>query len=127
MQKGYKHTNEARKRMREAAFSRDNSPRLAALPKGEKHWNYSESPSKLALHKRLYRKHGKASAHLCFDGCSRQARDWSNETGNYTDDIKDYVPRCRKCHVKKDGNGQNGVKTWRNLTRNELGQFNPKD
>lgn len=103
MQKGYKHTDSAREKLRQAAFSRNNAPRLAAIPKGSSHWNWSETPNKLALHKRIYRKFGKASAHKCAD-CPKQARDWSNENNKYTDEIEDYKPRCRSCHVKKDKN-----------------------
>ncbi len=77
--------------------------RLASLPKGKEHWNWSENPNLLTLHKRIHRKHGAASKHKCFD-CGAQARDWSNETGNYSDKVEDYVPRCRSCHVKKDKN-----------------------
>lgn len=77
--------------------------RIASMPKGVNHWRWSNDPNKLTLHKRIHRKHGKASDKKCFD-CGNQARDWSNDSGNYTDDIKDYVPRCRSCHVKKDRN-----------------------
>ena len=74
--------------------------RLASLPSGEKHWNWTPKPSLLALHKRIYRKHGPASNHPCID-CGQKAKDWSN-TGKYTDRIEDYVPRCRSCHIKHD-------------------------
>lgn len=104
MQKGYKHSEEARANMRAAAKKRDNTNRIAALPKGKKHWNWKSKPNLLTLHKRLHRKYGPASQFSCADGCGRQARDYSNETGNYTDDIADYRPRCRSCHVKRDKN-----------------------
>lgn len=85
--------------------SRDwNHPnRIASLPRGNKHWNWKEKPSLLTLHKRLHRKYGSASNFPCAD-CGKKARDYSNETGKYTDDIGDYKPRCRSCHVKKDKN-----------------------
>lgn len=38
--------------------------RLASMPKGIKHWNYNPNPSILAMHKRIHRKHGKASIGL---------------------------------------------------------------
>lgn len=103
MQKGYKHTKETRIKMKKSALARDNTKRIQCLPKREEHWKWSEEPTKLTLHKRLYRKHGKASAHDCVD-CGNKAKDWSNETDNYTDNIDDYRPRCRSCHVKKDKN-----------------------
>jgi len=103
MQKGYKHTPEAIQKMKKAAYSRDNKPRLAALPKGKKHWNWTATPNKLTLHRRLHRKYGAASQFKCHD-CPKQAKDYSNETGKYTDDIADYRPRCRSCHVKRDKN-----------------------
>ena len=123
MQKGFKHSKESREKMRKSALSRDNTKRLKAIPKGKNHWNYNPSPSKLALHKRLYRKYGKASDRECID-CGKTARDWSNTTGNYTDNIKDYVPRCRKCHVKADeGWKKNKSNNWEKFDRNEKGQF----
>lgn len=75
--------------------------RIAAMPKGTKHWNYSANPTVLTLHRRLHRKHGKASAHACVD-CGAVARDWSLNKSAYTDNIDDYSPRCRSCHVKYD-------------------------
>lgn len=88
--------------MSEAALARNNENRIASLPKREQHWNWSEKPTLLTLHKRIHRKHGKASDRLCVD-CGGQARDWSCK-GNYSDKIEDYEPRCRSCHVKKDEN-----------------------
>jgi len=120
MQKGYKHTKETREKCKLIALQRDNTKRIQSLPKGDQHWNYNPNPSKLALHKRLYRKYGKASEKLCVD-CGKTAKDWSNETGLYTDKLEDYVPRCRKCHIKKDKNNRNGVNVWKALERNENG------
>lgn len=96
-------TEETRLKMREAALKRDNTKRLLALPKGNTHWNWVEKPSKLALHKRLHRKYGPAKNHIC-KRCERQAHDWANTTGKYTDQLKDYAPLCRSCHVKMDKN-----------------------
>ena len=98
-----KHTDETRKKMSIAAKKRDNTKRIASLPKGNNHWNWKKDPSKLTLHKRLHRKYGPAKQFKCFD-CKKIAKDYSNETGKYTDRIEDYVPRCRSCHVKKDKN-----------------------
>lgn len=85
-------------------MSRDtNHPnRIASLPRGEKHWNYNENPSILALHKRLHRKHGAAKNYDCVD-CGNQALDWSLKTEHeHTGNIEDYEPRCRSCHIKYD-------------------------
>jgi hypothetical protein len=98
-----KYSAEAIENIRVGALNRDNTNRIVALPKGEQHWNYKKNPSKLALHKRLYKKYGKASEFDCVD-CPKKAADWSNETGDYTDDVKDYRPRCRSCHLKLDRN-----------------------
>lgn len=91
---------EAIERMRVAAISRDNTNRIAALPRGKKHHAWSDKPTRLTLHKRLYRKHGKASAHKC--KCGKKATDWALVGRKYSDDIKDYKPMCRLCHVQMD-------------------------
>ncbi len=102
MQKSHKHTKEAREKMRHAALQRDNTNRIVALPRGIKHWNWSEKPTILTIHKRIHRKLGKASVLKCVD-CGKKARDWSNENGTeYSTNINNYKPRCRSCHVKKD-------------------------
>ena len=75
--------------------------RIPALPKGKAHWNYNEKPSVLALHRRIHKKYGKASAHKCVD-CPKQALDWSLDGTVYTDNIEDYSPRCRSCHLHYD-------------------------
>ena len=91
--------------MRKAALKRDNAPRIAALPRGERHWNWSVKPILLTLHKRIHRRYGKASAFRCSTrSCENRARDWANMTGKYTDKIEDYSPLCRSCHVKRDKN-----------------------
>jgi hypothetical protein len=80
--------------------------RIAAMPRGEKHWKYSDTPSILTLHKRIHRKHGPASAHKCVD-CDNQAKDWSLNGAIYTDKVEDYSPRCRSCHVIRDDKTNN--------------------
>lgn len=70
--------------------------------RGTKHWNYNPNPSVLTLHRRIHRKHGAASLRKCVD-CGSKARDWSLKAGHsYSDDIEDYEPRCRRCHVLHD-------------------------
>lgn len=79
--------------------------RVASLPKGERHWNWSDKPTLLTLHKRIHRKHGSAKMFKCaVKGCTRMANDWANKDGKYTDDVSDYEPMCRSHHVKKDKN-----------------------
>lgn len=101
MQKGYKHSKSTREKMRLSALKRDNGPRILSLPKNKDHWNWKKNPTKLAFHKRLHRKLGKASQFKCVD-CGKRALDWSNEKGKYTQNEKDYKPRCRSCHCIKD-------------------------
>ena len=89
--------------MSRSAIARDHTNMIAALPRGEKHWMWNDKPNLITLHKRLHRKYGPASRYKCAD-CGKKARDYSNETGKYTDKIEDYKTRCRSCHVKKDKN-----------------------
>ena len=107
MQKGFRHTQNTRNKLRKAAFKRIGTerdiPRLLALPKGKNHWHWSNNPNKLTIHKRIHRKFGKAADFLCIN-CGKKARDWSSENGKYSNHIKEYKPRCRSCHVKKDKN-----------------------
>ena len=115
-------TEETRKKMRESALKRDNSARIKALPRGKTHHAWSSKPNLLTLHKRIHRKYGAASKYPCVD-CGTKARDWSLEANNYSDEVEDYRPRCRKCHIKKDGNSRNGVHVWKKLKRDERGNF----
>jgi len=104
MQKGYKHSLATREKMRKIAFTRDNSPRIKALPKGNKHWNWTDKPNVLTMHKRLHRNYGKAKDKKCANNCGRMAHDWACMKQKYSDNILDYKPLCRSCHVKKDKN-----------------------
>ena len=70
--------------------------RIASMPKGPEHWSWSKTPTLLTLHKRLHRRHGPAKQFKCsMVGCDRQAHDWANMSGKYTDRIEDYAPLCR--------------------------------
>jgi len=105
MQKGYKHSEETKKKMRAIALKRDNTNRIKSLPKGNKHWNWSSKPNLLTLHKRIHRAYGPAKNRKCsVKKCENMANDWANVTGKYTDNIKDYKPMCRSHHVKLDKN-----------------------
>lgn len=91
--------------MRKAALDRDNVPRIEALPKGKRHWRWSEKPTLLTLHKRIHRKYGPARLQRCaVSGCENMAHDWANKNGIYTDKVEDYEPMCRSHHIKKDKN-----------------------
>lgn len=88
-------------------MSRGSTPEsVAALPRGTKHWNYNPNPSVLTLHRRIHRKHGAASKHKCVDS-GNQAKDWSLNGDTYTDNVEDYSPRCRSCHVIYDDKSNN--------------------
>ncbi len=81
--------------------------RIEMLPRGTKHRNYNPNPSVLTLHRRLHRKHGAAKDHLCVD-CGNKALDWSLKYGReYSENIDDYEPRCRRCHVLYDDQNNN--------------------
>jgi hypothetical protein len=125
MQKGTKIPEETRKKMSRSALLRDNTNRIAALPRGGRHWNWSAEPTVLTLHKRLYRAFGKARDKRCYN-CGGAARDWSKQVDDYSDNISDYVPRCRSCHVKHDYSEERREKT-RKITegrkRDNLGRL----
>lgn len=103
MQKGFKHSKETRAKLKISALRRDNSNRIAALPKKEEHWNWSKNPSILTLHRRIHRKYGSAKSKYCVRKCGRVAKDWALKEGKtYSDNIHDYEPLCRKCHIAQD-------------------------
>ncbi|MFA5185360.1 MAG: hypothetical protein WC551_02645 [Patescibacteria group bacterium] len=105
MPKRYEVTAEIREKMRQSALNRDDRKRLASMPRGRNHWAWQENPNNLlTLHKRLHRRYGKAKNFTCEKCKLRQAHDWANMTGNYTDNIEDYLPLCRSCHVSLDKN-----------------------
>lgn len=87
--------------MKDMEKARLDPKRIPSLPRAEKHWNYNPNPSILTLHRRIHRKHGPAKNHKCAD-CDNQAIDWSLNGSVYTDNVEDYSPRCRSCHVRFD-------------------------
>lgn len=111
MQKGQKHTKETRERMKNSAFTRDNTNRIKALPKGKDHHGWTETPNILTLHKRIHRLFGKASLFKCTQ-CEKSALDWALIGEKYSDNRKDYQPMCRKCHVAMD-------KGWLKINRSK--------
>ena len=77
-------------------------------------------------HREIRKAKGAAFAHVCVDCEDRQARDWAfrGDAGLidptcgkvYSTDPDDYVPVCRRCHVRSDGRDEIG--------RNNLASFN---
>lgn len=111
-----------RNKRSESALKRDNTNRIAALPRGKAHWRYTKKPSVLTLHKRIHRKHGPAKQHKC--KCGKQAIDWAFiGNGDYTDKREDYKPMCRGCHMKMDGHNKNGNNNHINRKRDSKGKF----
>ena len=78
-----------------------------------------DHPTIHAIHKRLSRARGPASAHPCID-CGKPADDWSYNNADpdelmgqvgdsvcaYSLDLSNYDARCRPCHRIFDGAGQ---------------------
>ena len=57
-------------------------------------------------HRRNVAARGEAKLQKCAPcaaaGIDKQARDWSYVHGTDPDDVMNYVPRCRKCHIAYD-------------------------
>lgn len=122
MQKKTKHSKETREKMRAVAFSRDNTNRIKALPRGDKHWNFKENTSVLALHKRLHRKYGPAKNHLC-EFCGEIAKDWALISKSHTGKREDYKTLCRKCHMKLDKPWEKIDRSKFEIIRDNMGRF----
>lgn len=90
----------------------------AACPPRSVPKNYQQA------HDALRRLRGRAVHYACAD-CGKQARDWSYEGGHaspqwyisdtgrmrpWSIDARDYLPRCRSCHVLKDQAHWKGVR-----------------
>lgn len=78
--------------------------RLASIPKGKKHWRFSNNPTKGAIHKWLNKWYGRANkctSPNC-DGTSEHY-EWAKIKGkSYAKIISHYQMMCRKCHTKYD-------------------------
>jgi hypothetical protein len=59
-----------------------------------------------AMHYRVYRERGRPFPCSVCGTMQARAYDWANLTGNYAD-TSDYVPMCRSCHWKHDGQVRN--------------------
>jgi len=90
---------------------RKETVRKTKRPTGTDHYNWSESPSYFAIHRRLIKFRGRASSQSCIN-CGKLAHHWScnwsrplvfNELGwYYSVNLADYDPRCGKCHSAYD-------------------------
>lgn len=117
-----KHTKETIEKMRAIAYTRDNTKRIESMPKGKEHWNYSENPNVLTLHKRIHRKYGKAKTYDC--KCGKKALDWAFiGKGEYTDKREDYIPLCRKCHIALDNHPSKVDRTRHKIVRDSKGRI----
>lgn len=70
--------------------------------RGKRHPNWKGDEAKYSsMHDWVRRKKGKASNYKCAY-CEKQARDWANIDHKVSRDLEDYMPLCRKCHIKFD-------------------------
>jgi hypothetical protein len=60
-----------------------------------------DDASRIALHRRLYSRHGKPSKCAVCGTESAAHYDYANLSGRY-EDLSDYAPMCRSCHWKYD-------------------------
>lgn len=89
------------------------SPASRDAPKGAENARWTGTAATYAgIHQRLKAWRGKASEYECVD-CASRAAQWSythgggdseraSEFGPYSVSIRDYVPRCVKCHKAHD-------------------------
>lgn len=78
--------------------------RIASLPKGSDHWNFSKDPSRPAIHKWINRFYGKANGceNADCDGSSKYY-EWALIKGKKYAKIRSHFKMlCRKCHTKYD-------------------------
>jgi DNA-directed RNA polymerase subunit RPC12/RpoP len=68
----------------------------------EKHpaWK-GDHAKRSAMHHWVVKYKGKASLYKCID-CGKQAKVWSNKDHLYKRILKDYEPRCTRCHGQYD-------------------------
>lgn len=77
-------------------------------PTGEMHPRWAGlQPRSGAMHLRIVRARGKASEYLC-DSCEegsngeRWTMDWAHIHDTDPNDVNNYMPMCRKCHMLYD-------------------------
>lgn len=84
-------------------------------------------PTKYATrHWRVADRRGPAKLLKCVDcaanGIDKQARDWSHRHGTDPEDVMNYDPRCRKCHIAYDGSGHRKPHTEEARAKMSVGQ-----
>ncbi len=100
---------------------------------GDKHWNWKgEEVSYTNKHARIYRKLGKPDT--CVNcgksGLTGKKIHWANISGQYKDDINDWVRLCASCHLQFDWTNERSEKhsergkiLVKSRERNLAGQF----
>lgn len=95
--------------------------RIASIPKGKEHWNFSESPTVTAIHRWLNYHYGRAD-HCENVTCEGKGKkfDWALIRGKDYKRLRSVFKQlCRSCHVKYDMTperrkkiGDNSRKAW---------------
>jgi hypothetical protein len=110
-QKGFKHSIATIEKIRQSKIgqpgywkNKTQPTKGIARPKvwSENSPNWKGNMAKYkAIHMWVSRHRGKASNKKCAY-CDRQASEWSNIDHLYRRDFSDYVPSCKRCHIKHD-------------------------
>lgn len=87
--------------------------RLASLPKGKEHWNFSENPTVSAIHRWLNYHYGRADhcENITCEGKGKKF-DWALIKGKDYKRLRSVFKQlCRSCHVKYDYTEERRKKT----------------
>jgi hypothetical protein len=78
--------------------------RIASMPRGKNHWNFSDNPTIPAIHRWLNRHYGRASKCENQECAGKFIKvDWALIRGKkYGKDRNLFKQLCRSCHVKYD-------------------------
>jgi len=108
MQRSYIRTEEHKEKMRRIIKEKYKNNNKMGFQKGHKQLKGKDSHlwkgndiGYLMKHLRIIDLKGKALEYICID-CGKQAEDWSNKDHLYSNNLDDYIPRCRKCHCEYD-------------------------
>lgn len=83
--------------------------RLCNVPRGEGHWNWRDSSAAYnSIHAWVERELGKPKVCNICKTTTAKKFEWSNISGFYHRDFKDWIRLCTKCHVLVDGRFGNG-------------------